>query len=117
LLTSPRNELNSSTFIVRTETVRDGLGLVDEAIPGSDGEDHDWLISAARLTPIVAVTEPLVKVRWAFSYFADRWQTIIDSLRYQLERRPELRNEPRNLARIYGRMAFSYAAVGQRAEG
>jgi hypothetical protein len=41
---------------------------------------------------------------------------IIDSITYQLERRPELKQEPKNLARLYGRLAFAHAALGHREE-
>lgn len=116
LLNSPRNELHSSTFIVRRRAMLDDIGLVDEAIPYSYGEDYDWLLRAAKVGPILAVRKALVRVRWQFSYFADRWQAIIDGLRYQLEHRPELHRRPGNLSRIYGRMAFAHAALGQAAE-
>jgi glycosyltransferase involved in cell wall biosynthesis len=115
LLNSARNELHSSTFIVRRRAMLDQIGLVDEAIPHSYGEDYDWLLRAARVGPVLAVRRPLVRVRWQFSYFADRWQAIIDGLEYQLEHRTELHRRPRNLSRIYGRLAFAHAALGRRA--
>lgn len=116
LLRTSRNEIHTSTLIVRRERMLGEVGLVDEAIPGSYGEDYDWLIRAARLAPVLAVRQPLVRVRWAHSYFADRWPMIIDSITYQLERRPELKQEPKNLARLYGRLAFAHAALGHREE-
>jgi len=116
LLSSARNELHSSTFIVRREAMIDQVGLVDEQIPGSYGEDYDWLLRAAGVSPILAVRQPLVWVRWKYSYFADRWPTIIEAITYQLERRPELKEQPANLARLYGRLAFAHAALGHRAE-
>lgn len=116
LLHAARNELHSSTFLVKRDVMLNDIGLIDEDIPGSYGEDYDWLLRAAKISPVIAVQEPLVRVRWSYSYFADRWQMIIDGLTYQLEHRPELLNEPKNLARIYGRLAFAYAAVGKRKE-
>jgi glycosyltransferase involved in cell wall biosynthesis len=116
LLNSARNELHSSTFMVPRQAILDRVGLVDEAIPGSYGEDYDWLVRAAKVAPVVAVTQPLVRVRWQFSYFADRWATIIEAIDYQLERRPELLQQPGNLARLYGRLAFAHAALGHRRE-
>jgi glycosyltransferase involved in cell wall biosynthesis len=116
LLHAARNELHSSTFVVRRDVMLKDIGLIDEEIPGSYGEDYDWLLRAAKISPVIAVQQPLVRVRWSYSYFADRWQMIIDGLTYQLERRPELQKEPKNLARIYGRLAFAFAAVGKRQE-
>jgi glycosyltransferase involved in cell wall biosynthesis len=116
LLTSARNEVHSSTFIVRRDRMLRQVGLVDEAIPGSYGEDYDWILRAARLAPVVAVTRPLVTVRWEHSYFADRWETIAEALAYQLEHRPELLSEPRSRSRTYGRLAFATAALGRDRE-
>jgi glycosyltransferase involved in cell wall biosynthesis len=116
LLRLARNELHSSTFIVRRERMIHEVGLVDEEIPGSYGEDYDWLLRAAKVAPVLAVCKPLVRVRWQYSYFADRWPTIIEAITYQLERRPELHDRPGNLARLYGRLAFAHAAMGNRQE-
>jgi hypothetical protein len=116
LLKQARNELHSSTFIVRREPMIQRVGLVDEQIPGSYGEDYDWMIRAAKVAPVLAVCKPLVRVRWQYSYFADRWPTIIEAITYQLEHRPELQEQPANLARLYGRLAFAYAATGNRPE-
>jgi glycosyltransferase involved in cell wall biosynthesis len=116
LLRTSRNEIHTSTLIVDRGRMLHEVGLVDEAIPGSYGEDYDWLIRAARLGPVVAVRQPLVRVRWQHSYFADRWPMIIDSIMYQLDRRPELKQDPRNLARLYGRLAFAHATMGHREE-
>jgi glycosyltransferase involved in cell wall biosynthesis len=116
LLRTSRNEIHTSTLVVDRERMLGEVGLVDEDIPGSYGEDYDWLIRAARRAPVVAVRQPLVRVRWQHSYFADRWPTIIDSILYQLDRRPELKQEPKNLARLYGRLAFAHATLGHRDE-
>ena len=115
-LAASRNELHSSTFLVEREFALREIGLIDEDIPHSYGEDYDWLLRAARVTPLVAVRQPLVRIRWQYSYFAQSWAKTIEGLRYQLGRMPELSERPRNLARIYGRMAFAHAAVGDRRE-
>ena len=116
LMKAARNELHSSTFIVRRAAMLEKVGLIDEEIPASYGEDYDWLIRAARVAPVLAVRKPLVRVRWAFSYFGDRWQSIIDAIEYQLAHRPELQSERSNLARLQGRLAFAHAALGHRSE-
>jgi hypothetical protein len=63
------------------------------------------------------VPEPLVRVHWhRSSFFADRWATIIDAIQYLVARYPEFERHPRGLARLYGRLAFANAALGNRAE-
>ena len=92
------------------------IGLLDEQIPGSYGEDYDFFLRAARRGPIVAVEQPLVDVFWhQQSFFAQRWQTIIDGLGYLLGKHPELTADPRGKARIEGQAAFAHAALGHRA--
>lgn len=116
LLRAARHEVHTSTWLVRRSTMLEEIGLIDEDIPGSYGEDYDWLMRAAKLTPIVAVRRPLVWVRWQHSFFNQGWQTMVEALTYQLERRPELQREPGNLSRVYGRLAFAHAALGSARE-
>jgi glycosyltransferase involved in cell wall biosynthesis len=107
-------ELGAPTFLIRRDAL-DQIGLIDEDIPGSYGEDYDLLLRAARRGPIVAVEQPLIDVYWhQQSFFADRWQTIADGLRYLLDKHPELRADRRGLARIQGQIAFAEAALARR---
>jgi hypothetical protein len=115
LTTSRRAEVHSSSLLMRRDTFLERIGMIDEEIPGSYGEDYDILLRAAKIAPIVAVREPLVRVSWAVSYFNDRWQTMIEAIHYHLDKHPELKT-PRNLARMYGRLAFAHAASGERRE-
>ena len=115
LTTSRRAEVHSSTLLMRRDRFVDEIGLIDEEIPGSYGEDYDVLLRAAKIAPLVAVTEPLVTVNWTVSYFNDRWQTMIEAIHYHLEKHPELKT-PRNLSRMYGRLAFAHAASGEARE-
>ena len=112
LTTSRRAEVHSSTLLMRRDRFVDEIGLIDEEIPGSYGEDYDVLLRAAKIAPLVAVTEPLVTVNWTVSYFNDRWQTMVEAIHYHLEKHPELKT-PRNLSRMYGRLAFAHAASGE----
>lgn len=117
LCRSRRTEIHPSTVVVRREAFMKNIGMVDEAIPGSYGEDYEWLLRASRAGPILAVRKPLVRVHWhASSWFAERWQTIIDAIEYVLRTHPELRREPAGLARLYGRLAFANAALGRSRE-
>jgi hypothetical protein len=107
--------LGLPTFVLRRDALAD-IGLLDEQIPGSYGEDYDYLLRAARREPIAAVDQPLVDAFWhQQSFFAQRWQTIIDGLGYLLAKHPELTTDPRGRARIEGQVAFAQAALGHRA--
>ena len=115
LLRSRLTELHPSTVLVRRARLLDGIGLVDEHIPGSYAEDYEWLLRAARLGPVLALQEPLVVVHWhQSSFFADRWRMIIAALTYLVDKHRELQQEPTGLARIYGQIAFAHAALGER---
>jgi glycosyltransferase involved in cell wall biosynthesis len=115
LLLSRLTELHPSTVLARRRQLLDGIGLVDEQIPGSYAEDYEWLLRAARHAPILAVPEPLVVIHWhQSSFFADRWRTIIAALTYLVDKHRELQQEPSGLARIYGQIAFAHAALGER---
>jgi glycosyltransferase involved in cell wall biosynthesis len=117
LLHSRVQEIHPSSILAKRSALVEGaIGLVDEAIPGSYGEDYEWLLRASRVAPIAVVRSPLVRVHWhRSSYFADRWATIVQAIQYLLDSYPEFRSDPRGLARLYGRLAFAYAALGERA--
>jgi hypothetical protein len=106
--------LHPSTFLF-SRFLLEKVGLVDEAIPGSYGEDYDWLLRSARVQPIVSVTEPLADVYWGKqSFFAERWGTVVTALTYLLDKHPELMADPPGRARIQGQIAFAQAAQAQR---
>ena len=107
--------LHSSTFMVRREAMLNGLGLVAEDAPGSQNEDWDMLLRAARRAPIVHVDEPLVQVLWArSSHFAYEYATKISSLRWMMSRHPEIRGCRPGAARVYGQLACWSAASGNK---
>jgi GT2 family glycosyltransferase len=117
LLRSRAAEVHPSTILVRREEFFDRIGPVDEQIPGSYGEDYEWLLRAARNGPIAAVPAPLVRVHWhAASHFADRWRTIAEAIAYLIAKHPDVVAHPRNRARLHGRVAFAHAALGERRE-
>jgi glycosyltransferase involved in cell wall biosynthesis len=107
-------ELHPSTVLVRRGALLGPIGLVDENIPGSYGEDYEWLLRAAKLAPVLALDEPLVRVYWhAASFFTQRWRMIIQALEYIIGKYPELREEPKGLARLQGQIALAHAASGE----
>ena len=109
-------EAHPSSVVVRSESLILDIGLVDEAIPGSYGEDFDWILRAAHAGTISAVRAPLVEVQWGQSLFSRNWQTIIDAIDYLIDKHPELRESSKGLARLTGRRAFALAALGRRRE-
>lgn len=117
LLRSRMMMVHSSTYLVRRAALLQGLGLVDESIPGSQNEDWDLALRAARRHPIVYVDEPLVRVAWGnSSYFAQRWETKISSLLWMLDHHPDIGRCPAGAARVYAQVSFGYACLGRRAE-
>jgi glycosyltransferase involved in cell wall biosynthesis len=117
LLASRVMEAHPSTYMVRRAVMIDGIGDVDESIPGGYAEDYEWLLRAARRAPIGVVREPLVRVDWhPKSFFTAQWVTIADALDYLLAAYPEFASSPRGAARIHGQRAFALAALGRRRE-
>jgi GT2 family glycosyltransferase len=108
-------EINPCTILVRRQALMGPIGLVDERLPGSYCEDYEWLLRAARVAPVLVVPQALVRVHWhATSFFAGRWQTIIEAITYLIDKHPELRGDPAGMARLEGQLAFAHAALGQR---
>ncbi|WP_100446689.1 glycosyltransferase family 2 protein [Glycomyces xiaoerkulensis] len=114
LLRSRMMMLHSSTFLFRREALMGGLGLVAEDAPGSQNEDWDMLLRAARRRPIAHVDTPYALINWAGSHFETRWDTKISSLRWILARHPEIHGSPEGAARVYGQLACWHAAIGDR---
>ena len=109
--------VHSSTYLAYTGALTGGIGLVDETIPGSQNEDWDLALRAARRHPLVNVDRPLVRVVWgASSHYAQEWQTKADSLRWMLAHHPALADDRPGAARVYAQLAFAYACLRRRDE-
>ncbi|HEX8626857.1 MAG TPA: glycosyltransferase, partial [Catenuloplanes sp.] len=113
--------LHSSSFLARREAFTagegDGIGLVAEDAPGSQNEDWDLLLRAARRAPIVHLDEPLVRVLWGrTSHYAYEYATKISSLRWMMARHPEISGCRPGAARVYGQLACWSAAQGNRGQ-
>jgi hypothetical protein len=113
-----RNQVaHQSTMVVDRQYFVDVVGLFDEDIPRSYGEDYDWLLRAAEIEPVIVVPEPLVRVLWhESSWFYDRWDTIIDAYDHLTAKHPEMLDDRRGAAVVSGRLAYCYAALGRRRE-
>lgn len=110
-------EARPSTVIVTRDAFFGPIGQVDEDIPGSYGEDYDWILRAAQAGTIACVERPLVRILiHPGSFFSVRWETTIAGLDYCLAKHPVLSEDRAGLARIYGQKAFAYAALRERAE-
>jgi glycosyltransferase involved in cell wall biosynthesis len=109
--------LHSSSFVFRREVLVDGVGMIDEVLPGAHGEDYDVLLMTARIAPIRLVNRPLVSVRWTGeSYFYGRWAQYAEGHMYLLDKHPELRTDSYACSRISSQIGFALAASGRRAE-
>ena len=108
--------LHSSSFVFRRDAFFGALGLVDEKLPRSYGEDYDMLLRTAAITPIVVVNEPLVGVMWrGQSFFFGQWAVYAEALQFLLAKHPEFGSSRTAVARIESQVAFALAASGQRA--
>ena len=107
-------EAHPSTVLVRRSALLGPIGLVDEEIPGSYGEDFDWILRAAEAGPIAVVSAPLVRVRWGQSLFSQNWQVIVDSIDYGFAKHPAFSADRQAKARLLGRQGFALASLGRR---
>ena len=117
LIRSRTTEIHPSSFLMRRSDVLERIGLVDEELPASYGEDYDFLLRAARIGHILALPEPLIIVHWnRTSFFDGKWRGIADGLTYLLNKHPEFTHSAVGSARIEGQIAFALAALGKRDE-
>jgi glycosyltransferase involved in cell wall biosynthesis len=107
--------VHQSTMVTGRDHMLNNVGLFDEQIPFSYGEDLDWLLRATAIEPVVIVQSPQVDVRWHLaSFFATRWEAIAEAVPYLLDKHPSLSSDRRYHAALLGRVAFAQAALGQR---
>ncbi len=117
LLRSRVADVHPSTLVFRRERLLQQAGLLDEQIPGSYGEDYDWLLRATHHGDVVTVQKPVAEILWhQGSFFSGQWRTISEAILYLLAKHPDLKTDPQGVARLYGRLAFAYAALGRREE-
>lgn len=113
-LISRITEIHPSSMLFRRKDLLENgkIGPVDEALPSAYGEDYDLLLRATRFGPVVSVQEALILVLWDRpSFFAGKWQSMVDGLTYMLQKFPEFERHPEGVARIAGQIAFAYAAL------
>ncbi|WP_223172391.1 glycosyltransferase family 2 protein [Microbacterium sp. NIBRBAC000506063] len=106
--------LHSSSLMFRREVLQGELGLIDEELPRSYGEDYDILLRASELGLVTVVNEPLVRVLWnGQSYYFGQWAAYAEALQYLLTKHPDFATIPAALGRIEAQIAFALAASGQ----
>ncbi|WP_182523394.1 glycosyltransferase [Nocardioides dongkuii] len=114
LLSNRVKELHSSTLMMRRSAF-DRVGLYDEDLPFSYGEDYDWLLRASSAGRIGAVQDVLADIRKDVpSWFRERSRNTATALEYLLDKHPDFRHRRRGHARILGQIAYARAAAGQR---
>lgn len=112
LLRSRITELHPSSFLLRADALRE-VGMIDEELPASYGEDYDLLLRIVKRGRIVAERSCLTIIHWdRASFFTEKWQGIVDGLGYLLEKHPEFERTRSGRARIEGQIAFAHAAKG-----
>lgn len=117
LLRSRMVMVHSSTYLIARQALITKIGLLNEAIPGSQNEDWDLALRAAKRRPIAVVDRPLVQVAWgASSHFARQWESKALGLRWMLEHHPDIAADRTGAARVYGQLAFADACLGRRAQ-
>jgi glycosyltransferase involved in cell wall biosynthesis len=105
--------LHSSSFVFRRDAL-DRVGMIDERLPGSHGEDYDVLLRVSRLAPVRLVNRPLTAVRWSGeSYFYGHWGPYAEGHVYLLDKHVELRDDDYAYSRISSQIGFALAADGE----
>jgi glycosyltransferase involved in cell wall biosynthesis len=108
-------QLHPSGFVARRTAIVDGFGLFDESIPGSYGEDFEFLLRAAARSPIRNLQLIGVGIRWHkqshFGVLANA-PTISAAGQWLLGRHPEFPSA--GYAHWAGKVAFAEAARGCR---
>ena len=106
--------LHSSSLLFPRSELQGRLGLIDEDLPRSYGEDYDILLRASAIGRVTVVNEPLIRVRWqGQSYFFGQWASYAAALQYLLDKHPDFATHPRAQARIRAQIAFALASSRQ----
>lgn len=110
--------LHSSSFLFRRSALLGEIGLIDEELPRSYGEDYDILLRASALGSVHVIDRPFVRVTWqGQSYFFGRWNDYADALEYLLAKHPDFGRSGRAIGRIESQIAFARASAGRRRDG
>lgn len=107
--------LHSSSLLFVRSVLIGPLGLIDEELPRSYGEDYDILLRASEFGRVSVVNQPLVRVLWnGQSYYFGQWAAYAEALQYLLDKHPGFASIPKALGRLQAQIAFALASSGQR---
>ena len=110
--------LHSSSFLFRRSALLGEIGLIDEELPRSYGEDYDILLRASRVCDVHVVDRPFVRVTWqGQSYFFGRWNDYADALEYLLAKHPGFGRSGRAIGRIESQIAFARVSADRQKDG
>lgn len=113
-LRSRHPAVHSSSLMFRRDVLTGPLGLIDEDLPRSYGEDYDILLRASELGPVTVVNRPLVRVLWkGQSYYFGQWASYAEALQYMLDKHPGFATMPKARGRIEAQVAFALASSRQ----
>jgi glycosyltransferase involved in cell wall biosynthesis len=115
LLKGHMPQLHPTGFLARRAAIVDGFGLFDETIPGSYGEDYEFLLRATARTPIRNLRSVAVGIRWhKQSYFGlvKNAPTVSAASQWLLAKYPEF--PAAGYAHWAGKVAFAEATRGAR---
>jgi glycosyltransferase involved in cell wall biosynthesis len=106
--------LHSSSFMFRRAVLLGDLGLIDERLPRSYGEDYDILLRASAIGAVSVVNRPLVRVLWkGQSYYFGQWAAYAEALIYLVAKHPDFARSRPALGRIEAQIAFALASSKQ----
>ncbi|MFE5409676.1 glycosyltransferase family 2 protein [Microbacterium sp. NPDC056569] len=106
--------VHSSSLLFRRSDLLGSLGLIDEELPRSYGEDYDILLRASALGAVTVVNQPLVRVLWnGQSYYFGQWASYAEALQYLLRKHGDFATTPGALGRIEAQVAFALASSQQ----
>lgn len=115
LLDSRVFSIPSSGLLLKRDDFFGRVGLVDEELPSSYGEDWDLMLRLTRFGDIVNVPDPIVIVHWNRpSFFTEKWNGIARGIEYLLQKYPEFDRSRKGKARMASQIAFARAALGER---
>lgn len=108
--------LPSGSFVYRRDALVE-LGMLDEQLPGSYGEDWDLLLRTAQIAPVPVIADPLVSVRWSEeSFFFGQWERYAVAMTYLRDKHPGFAADPAAAAALEAKIAFAWASIDRRAE-
>jgi len=115
LVTMRDPESPSASFLWRRADLLGRIGLVDEQIAATAGQDFDMLLRASRLGGLRRVRAPLVLVhREPLSSTDERWESSAAGLTYLLRKYPEFGRDRTGTAQICAQIAYAHAVLGSR---